>query len=169
MKDAADIQSAAVAMPFITGGTLPLSLVLSQEAIYQAFLSDDTARGFLHSHSYTGNALACAAAVAVLKKLSLRGLAAVQTQSVCLSQAMQLLADDPRVENVRQIGLIWACDIKAEYAGSHFSERLHQAGRKRELLVRPIGRSIYLMPPYVLTPGICTWLAQTLLNCLDDC
>ena len=153
----------------ITGGTLPLSLVLSQEAIYQAFLSDDTARAFLHSHSYTGNALACAAAVAVLKKLSLRGLNAVQEQSVLLRDAMQTLAQDPRVENVRQIGLIWACDIKTEYAGNNFSERLHQAARKRELLIRPIGRSIYLMPPYVLTPGICTWLAQTVSLCIDDC
>jgi len=153
----------------ITGGTLPLSLVLCQDPIYEAFLSDDAARGFLHSHSYTGNPLACAAAVAVIDLLQGGVLASVAQQSRDLQQGLQAaLGQDERLENIRQIGLIWACDIKPQYAGEHFSERLHQAGRRHELLIRPIGRSIYLMPPMLLTPSHAAWLAQALKAALDE-
>ena len=146
----------------ITGGTLPLSIVLSQHHIYEAFLSDDIARGFLHSHSYTGNPLACAAALATLDVLETDVLAQLPAQAALLHTAMQGLRDDPRTENYRQIGCIAACDVQAAYAGSDFSAHMHQAGREHGLLIRPIGRSVYVMPPFVLTSESGTYLARAL-------
>jgi adenosylmethionine-8-amino-7-oxononanoate aminotransferase len=146
----------------ITGGTLPLSVVLSQQAIFEAFLSDDIAQGFLHSHSYTGNPLACAAALATLDALEGGVLASLDEQSRLLSLAMQGLRDDARTENYRQIGCIAACDIKAAFASPQFSAQMHIAGREHGLLIRPIGRSIYVMPPFVLNPELAQILAESL-------
>ena len=151
----------------ITGGTLPLSIVLCQHPIYQAFLSEDIARGFLHSHSYTGNPLACAAALATLDALEGGALAALPQQADFLAAAMQTLREDSRTENYRQIGCIAACDVKAEYASSAFSAQMHLAGREHGLLIRPIGRSIYVMPPFVLDAPLVAFLQQALQQSLD--
>ncbi len=151
----------------ITGGTLPLSIVLCQHPIYQAFLSEDIARGLLHSHSYTGNPLACAAALATLDALEGGALAALPQQAELLAAAMQTLREDSRTENYRQIGCIAACDVKAEYASSAFSAQMHLAGREHGLLIRPIGRSIYVMPPFVLDAPLVAFLQQALQQSLD--
>jgi len=150
----------------ITGGTLPLSLVLTTEAVFQAFWSDDTARGFLHSHSYTGNALACAAANAVLDRFDAGQLDANAAQAQWLADAFAPLAQDRRVAHLRQRGTILAFDVPAAMPG--FAERFHLAGRARELLIRPIGRSVYLMPPYVIDPASAQWLAESVKDTLDD-
>lgn len=152
----------------ITGGTLPLSIVLCQHSIYAAFLSEDIARGFLHSHSYTGNPLACASALATLDALEGGILAALPAQEALLAQAMQTLRADSRIENYRQIGCIAACDIKAEFASPEFSAQLHLAGRDHGLLIRPIGRSIYVMPPFVLTPELADYLTHALSASLQQ-
>lgn len=153
----------------ISGGYLPLSLVLSRDAIYEAFLDDDVARGFLHSHSYTGNALACRAALAVLDRFAQDDvLARNRAQAAVLTAALAPLADDPRIEHLRQHGMIWAFDVREAYAGLRFAERFHLAGRAHELLMRPIGRSVYLLPPYVLDEALSHWLAQRVLSTLHD-
>lgn len=64
--------------------------------------------------------------------------------------------------------MIWAFDVKAEHAGGNFAERFHLAGRRRELLIRPIGRTVYLMPPYVLDETLSPWLARQVLATLRD-
>lgn len=152
----------------ISGGYLPLSLVLSRHAIFEAFLDDDVARGFLHSHSYTGNALACSAALAVLDRF---GEGAVlqnnRQQAATLSAVLAPLQRDERIEHWRHIGMIWAFDVREEFAGPRFAEKFHLAGRQNELLIRPIGRTVYLMPPYVLNDALCQWLAQQLVTTLN--
>lgn len=153
----------------ISGGYLPLSLVLSRDAIYEAFLDDDVARGFLHSHSYTGNALACRAALAVLDRFAEDDVLQLNRErAAVLTAALAPLAKDPRIEHVRQRGMIWAFDVREEHAGPRFAERFHLAGRERELLIRPIGRSVYLLPPYVLDDELSPWLAERVLATLDD-
>jgi adenosylmethionine-8-amino-7-oxononanoate aminotransferase len=153
----------------ISGGYLPLSLVLSRDAIYEAFLDDDVARGFLHSHSYTGNALACRAAVAVLDRFAEDDvLQANHRKAAVLTAALAPLTQDPRVEHVRQRGMIWAFDVREELAGPRFAERFHLAGRERELLIRPIGRTVYILPPYVLDDELSPWLAERVLATLND-
>lgn len=152
----------------ISGGYLPLSLVLCREAVYESFLDDDVARGFLHSHSYTGNPLACSAAVAVLKRFEQEQvLAHNRLRAAELSAALLPVLDDPRLEHVRQRGMIWAFDVREAFAGARFAERFHAAGRQEELLIRPIGRTVYLMPPYVLNAELSTWLAQRVRATLD--
>jgi adenosylmethionine-8-amino-7-oxononanoate aminotransferase len=153
----------------ITGGFMPLSLVLCRDAVYRAFLSDDVARGFLHSHSYTGNALACRAALAVLDRFEAQDVLGDNAREAArLDGHLAPLAQDPRVEHLRRLGTIWAFDVRPEHAQGRFAENFHRVGRGHELLVRPIGRTVYLMPPYVLDESVSRWLAERLLATLHD-
>jgi adenosylmethionine-8-amino-7-oxononanoate aminotransferase len=153
----------------ISGGVLPLSLVMTRDAVYDAFLDDDVARGFLHSHSYTGNALACRAGLAVLDRFA--GDDVLQRngeRAHVLTQQLESLRDDPRIEHFRHLGMIWAFDVREPFAGARFAERFHLAGREQGLLIRPIGRTVYLLPPYVLDDALSTWLAERVGATLDD-
>lgn len=152
----------------ISGGYLPLSLVLTRDSIYRAFLDDDVARGFLHSHSYTGNALACRVALAVLDRFEHDGvLVRNQQRARWLAEALAPLQRDARIEHFRQRGMILAFDVREDLAGPRFAERFHLAGRDRGLMIRPIGRTVYLMPPYLLDEALTQWLAQQLMATLD--
>ena len=151
----------------ITGGTLPLSVVLTTNAVFKAFLSDEVARGFLHSHSYTGNPIACAAACEVLRRFRDTNLLdELARQSALLRAAFAPLADDPRVQALRQVGTVLAFEVPA--GGERFSERFHLAARKRQLLIRPIGSTVYLMPPYLIDEVTATWLAAAVRDTLTD-
>ena len=137
----------------ISGGYLPLSLVLTRDAIYQAFYSTDVTRGFLHSHSYTGNPLACRAALATLAIFRDDDVLNQNTlRAERLTKALAPLAQDARVRHFRQRGMIWAFDaIEPDAArAATFSRRFFAAALDNELLLRPIGNTVYLMPPYIL-------------------
>jgi adenosylmethionine---8-amino-7-oxononanoate aminotransferase len=149
----------------ITGGNLPLSVVLSSEEIFQCFLSDDFTKGFLHSHSYTGNPLACAAANAVLDHFDEGLTDAIAQQAQYLSQAFDRFNGDSRVSPVRQCGMILAFEVNN--SGNNFAERFHMQGRAHELLIRPIGNTVYLIPPYVLNQELAEFLANAVDQCLD--
>ena len=152
----------------ISGGYLPLSLVLASDAIYEAFLDDDTARGFLHSHSYTGNPLACRAALAVLDRFDDEPvLQRNRERGKGLTAALAArLEGDARIEHMRQRGMIWAFDVREAHAGVRFAERFHLAGRAQGLLIRPIGRTVYLMPPYLLDDEHIAYLAERVVATL---
>lgn len=151
----------------ITGGTLPLSAVLTTDAVYAAFYDDAVARGFLHSHSYTGNPLACRAALATLDLFEqLDALKANETLARALDKAMGPLARHPRVRSVRRTGMIWACDV-AE-ASPDFPARYHRAALMRGVLLRPIGSTIYAMPPYLMQPDEVKHLGGAALSALLD-
>jgi adenosylmethionine-8-amino-7-oxononanoate aminotransferase len=137
----------------ISGGYLPLSLVMTRDAIYQAFYDPDVARGFLHSHSYTGNPLACRAALATLAIFDEDDVIhRNRLLAEKLTAALAPLAADTRTENFRHRGMIWAFDaiIDDPVQAATFSRRFFTAALEHELLLRPIGRTVYLMPPYVL-------------------
>jgi adenosylmethionine-8-amino-7-oxononanoate aminotransferase len=155
----------------ISGGYLPLSLVLSRDAIYNAFYDDDTARGFLHSHSYTGNPLACRAALATLDLFADDDVLARNVlRAQRLTQALAPLADDPRARHVRHRGMIWAFDAvlpDAPGAAGAFAKRFSTEARTRGVLLRPIGGTVYLMPPYVLDDDTVDWLAARTLEAFD--
>jgi len=150
----------------ITGGTLPLSLVLTTDAVYQCFWSEDVTRGFLHSHSYTGNALACAAANAVLDRFDDGLLARIAEQAALMAKAFAPMARDNRVSHLRQRGMVLAFDV--QNAPERFAEKFHLAARERELLIRPIGNTVYLMPPYLIDADNAAWLAGAVLATLND-
>lgn len=133
----------------ITGGYLPLSAVLTSDKIYQAFYHDATVKGFLHSHSYTGNPLACSAALATLAIFETDAvLANNRHKSAYVFDKMQVLTNMP-IKHLRHQGMIFAFDVVTEDA--QFSKRCYQAAIERGLLLRPIGNTVYFMPPYTIT------------------
>jgi len=143
----------------ISGGYLPLSLVMTRDAIYQQFYDRDIARGFLHSHSYTGNPLACRAALATLDIFEQDDvLAQNRVNAAKLTAALAPLATHAQVKHFRQRGMIWAFDAQTDDAT--FSRRFFSCALDNELLLRPIGRTVYLMPPYILDDEEIAGLAQ---------
>jgi adenosylmethionine-8-amino-7-oxononanoate aminotransferase len=150
----------------ISGGYLPLSLVMTRDEIYQAFYSSDVTRGFLHSHSYTGNPLACRAALATLQIFEEDDvLNANRAKAERLTAALQPLAQHKQVRNFRQRGMIWAFD--AIGATPDFSRRFFATAVEHELLMRPIGFTVYMMPPYILDDGEIDGLAANTLAVFD--
>ncbi len=150
----------------ISGGYLPLSVVLCSDAIYAAFLDDSVARAFLHSHSYTGNPLACRAALATLDIFESDDVIAVNREkSRQIGAALAPLADRPQVAHLRQRGMIAAFDVAT--ADPHFSRRFYRAALEREALVRPIGNTVYLMPPYIVGDDEIAHLGRAVAGALD--
>ena len=143
----------------LTGGFLPLSSVLTRESIYQAFYAEyETLRGFLHSHSYTGNPLACTAALASLELFKRENtLQHNQWLAQVMAQTADTLRDHPHVGDVRQTGMILAIEMvkqKNSKTPYPWQERrglqVYQYGLKNEMLLRPLGNVVYWMPPYVI-------------------
>ena len=145
----------------ITGGYLPLSAVLTKDEVYQAFYGDYSAQiAFLHSHSYTGNALACAAALASLELFKKEDVLNNNRQlSRAMGEAAAPLADHPQVGEVRQTGMILAIEmVKDKMTREPYDWRerrglaVYRHGLEHGVLLRPLGNVIYFMPPYVSTP-----------------
>jgi adenosylmethionine-8-amino-7-oxononanoate aminotransferase len=149
----------------ISGGYLPLSLVMTRDSIYQTFYSDSVARAFLHSHSYTGNPLACRAALATLAIFEDDDvLARNQQRAQRMKAALAPLAQHSQVKHFRQQGMIWAFDAQVDdpAKAATFSRRFFTTALEHELLVRPIGRTVYVMPPYILDDAEIDLLATRL-------
>ena len=148
----------------LTGGYLPLSVVLTTDSIYHAFYDDDVALGFLHSHSYTGNPLACSAALATLALLNDAQLIANRERATILNAVFAPLTAHPRLIHARRLGMIWAWDVDG--APADFARHYAAAALKRGALVRPIGNTIYFMPPYVIDDDAATHLCDAALGAL---
>lgn len=153
----------------ITGGYLPLSAVLTTDDIYQAFYDDRTARGFLHSHSYTGNPLACSAALATLAIFETENvLENNKLKAQYLKNKMQALTHLP-IKHMRYQGMIAAFDM--EKHSSAFSSQCYAEALKQGLLLRPIGNTVYFMPPYTISESEIDWMVdathRTLNNTLE--
>jgi len=136
----------------LTGGSIPLAVTLCSAPIYDAHLSKDRARTFFHSSSYTANAIACAAAVANLnvwrtEPVVERILALSQNQALCLK------ALDTRFANVRQLGTISAFELSNVQPGylADIALTLRAQLLERGVLLRPLGSTVYVMPPYCTT------------------
>jgi len=145
----------------ITGGSIPLAVTMASAPIYDAHYSTDRARTFYHSSSYTANPIACAAANANLaiwreEPVGERIAALAKAQA----QGAAALARIPGIADVRQCGTILALDYEVAAGGylSGLQPRLLAFFRERGLLIRPLGNTAYLMPPYSIT-------AQDLAQC----
>lgn len=150
----------------ITGGYLPLSVVMTRDDIYQAFYDDSVTRGFLHSHSYTGNALACRAAVATLEIFEQNQILKKNHQTAAaLTRAAEGIARHPRVSHFRNSGMIWAFEVDGSDAS--FARDFHQRALDKELLLRPIGNTVYFMPPYVINDEEIALLTARTLALID--
>jgi len=145
----------------LTGGYLPLSTVMTTEAVYAAFYDEYVKlSAFLHSHSFTGNPLACAAALASLTIFREdRVLERNRALAAHLAARVGTLADHPHVAEVRQRGMIAAIELTRDRATREpypWQERrglrIYRHALTRGVLLRPIGGVVYFMPPYVVTP-----------------
>ncbi len=150
----------------ITGGYLPLSIVMTTDKVYRAFYADETARGFLHSHSYTGNPLACRAALATLDIFTQDDvLSANRDKAAFFNRIAQPLQDHPKVRDFRNTGMVWAFEVDTPHAD--FAQRCFSLGLQHELLLRPMGDTVYFMPPYVITEEELEMLVARTLTVID--
>ncbi|MBE9550366.1 MAG: adenosylmethionine--8-amino-7-oxononanoate transaminase [Proteobacteria bacterium] len=143
----------------LTGGYLPMSAVLTSEDVYSAFYSDYASlKGFLHSHSYTGNALACAAALATLDIFANQPVLENNVKLAALMMdSVSTLTDHPHVGEIRQTGMVLAIEMVKQRETREawpWQERrgleVYQYGLSQGVLLRPLGNIVYFMPPYVI-------------------
>ena len=150
----------------LSGGYLPLSVVMTDDKIFQAFYDDKTARTFLHSHSHAGNALACRAALATLDLFEQnRVIETNQGKAAYLNMIATPLLSYPKVKNFRNCGMIWAFEVDTDHP--HFATECFQAGLKQQLVLRPLGKTIYFMPPYIISEQEIDLLVNGTLRILD--
>lgn len=138
----------------LTGGSVPLAVTLCRADIFDAHYSQDRSKTFFHSSSYTANPVACAAALANLEIWQREPVMERITALAALhKERLGYFRDDARFTGVRQIGTIAALDIVAKDAGylADIGPRLYRGFLARGLLIRPLGNTIYLMPPYCST------------------
>jgi adenosylmethionine-8-amino-7-oxononanoate aminotransferase len=154
----------------ISGGYLPLSLCMTTNTIYRAFYSDQTQQGFLHSHSYTGNPLACSAALACLNIFETENVLEKNIErSQDLANAFAWAKTDTRIEHWRQQGMILAFDLKKESIKniSSFPREMFSKGLEEGVLIRPISNTIYVMPPYILSTEETMQMGQAIKRALE--
>lgn len=160
----------------ITGGYLPLAAVLTTDEVYQAFYDDyENLSAFLHSHSYTGNALGCSAALATLELFEQRDVMKDnQVLAEKMAGAVAGLVDHPHVGDVRQCGMILAMEMVEDKAGKvpyPWQQRrglqVYEHGLKKGVLLRPLGNVVYFMPPYVINADEITLMAEAAMEGID--
>ena len=160
----------------LTGGYLPLAACLTTDQVYQAFYDDyATLRAFLHSHSYTGNPLACAAALATLDIFEQdQVIERNQALAQRMATATAHLADHPHVAEVRQTGMVLAIEMVQDKASRQpypWQERrglrVFEHALTRGALLRPLGSVVYFLPPYVITPEQIDFLAEVASEGID--
>jgi adenosylmethionine---8-amino-7-oxononanoate aminotransferase len=138
----------------LTGGSIPLAVTLCKSEIFEAHYSTDRSKTFFHSSSYTANPIACAAAVANVEIWRTEPVQdRIRTLATWHSERLQPFQKDDRFTNVRQLGTIAALDFKARDAGylASVGPKLYAFFLERGLLLRPLGNTIYVMPPYCTT------------------
>lgn len=159
----------------LTGGALPLAAVLATQSIYDGFLDESRGKAFLHSHSYTGNPLACAAALASLAILDQDDvIARNRVTSRHMAQLAAPFADHPHVADVRQAGMIVAFELtrggdrRTPFdASARIGLRAYRHALQRGVLLRPLGDVLYWMPPYCIDGDALQLLARTTREAID--
>jgi len=151
----------------ITGGYLPLSVVMARDDMYRAFYADEISRGFLHSHSYTGNPLACRAALATLDIFDQDDvLSSNRVKTEFLNRKALSLIEHRAVKNWRNTGMIWAFEVASPH--HDFAQRCFNLASQNELLLRPIGNTVYFMPPYVINNDEIDMLINCTFRVIDQ-
>ncbi len=136
----------------LSGGYLPLSVVLTTNKIYQAFYCDyNEGKSFLHSHSFTGNPLACSAALASLELFEKENILEKNKKTAAyIAKKLELLKNNPNVTNIRQTGMIAAFDIKNYDPIKRTNLTIYTYALNHGVLLRPLAQTIYIMPPYII-------------------
>ncbi|NLJ12802.1 adenosylmethionine--8-amino-7-oxononanoate transaminase [Denitrificimonas caeni] len=160
----------------LTGGYLPMAAIMTTDDVYQAFYDEyDTMRAFLHSHTYTGNPLACAAALATLDIFEQDNV--IENNKVLaqhMADATEHLKQHAHVAEVRQTGMVLAIEMVKDKATKEpfaWQERrglkVYEHAMAKGALLRPLGNVVYFIPPYVITPEQIHWLAEVATEGID--
>jgi len=160
----------------LTGGFLPLAAVLATQELYDAFLDDSRERAFLHSHSYTGNPLACAAALASLDIFASDDvLRRNHGTAATMAQLSRPIADHRHVADVRQAGMVVAFELTRDGdrrtpfpASARVGLHAYRAALARGVVLRPLGDILYWMPPYCVDEAQLALLAETTLAAIEQ-
>ncbi len=160
----------------LTGGFMPLAAVLATQAIYDGFLDDSRERAFLHSHSYTGNPLACAAALASLAVFRDDDiLARNRTTARAMATLAEPLAAHRHVADVRQAGMVLAFELTRDGdkatpfpAAARVGLKAYRAALARGVVLRPLGDVLYWMPPYCVDEEQLQLLADVTRHAIED-
>ncbi|MCB4776640.1 MAG: adenosylmethionine--8-amino-7-oxononanoate transaminase [Sulfurovum sp.] len=137
----------------LTGGYLPLSVVMTTNEVYGAFYCDyNEYKAFLHSHSYTGNPLACGAALATLDIFEEEDvLCQNRKKSAYIAQKLKHFHSLKYVKEIRQQGMVVAVELKEYDPKVRIGLKIYRYGLENGVLLRPLGNVIYFMPPYIIT------------------
>lgn len=137
----------------LTGGYLPLSVVMTSDDVYNAFYCDYSEyKAFLHSHSYTGNPLACAAALATMELFEASDVIGENREkSAYILEKLQKFKALPNVKEIRQTGMIAAVELQGYTTEERIGLKVYQYGLDNGVLLRPLGHIVYFMPPYIIT------------------
>ncbi|MBS7456095.1 adenosylmethionine--8-amino-7-oxononanoate transaminase [Coralloluteibacterium stylophorae] len=160
----------------LTGGFMPLSAVLATQATYDAFLDDSRERAFLHSHSYSGNPIACAAALATLGIFEQDDVVARNRGTAArMAELAAPLRAHPHVAEVRQVGMVVAMELVAARGGRkpfpaqrRIGLHAYRAALARGVVLRPLGDILYWMPPYCVGEEELALLAETTRAAIDE-
>jgi adenosylmethionine-8-amino-7-oxononanoate aminotransferase len=160
----------------LTGGFLPLAAVLATQSIYDGFLDDSRERAFLHSHSYTGNPLACAAALASLAIFDSDGVLAHNLETAArMAELAAPFAGHAHVADVRQCGMIVALELTRNGdrrtpfdAAQRIGLHAYRAALQRGVVLRPLGDILYWMPPYCVDEAQLALLAVATREAIDE-
>ena len=137
----------------ITGGYLPLSVVMTSDAIYDIFYDDYFSyKAFLQSHSYTGNPLACAAANATLDLFERDDVLHVnKNKAALMATLLEPFKDLPNVKEVRQRGMVAAVELQGYAVKERIGLKVYEYGLSHGALLRPLGHVTYFMPPFIIS------------------
>ncbi|MCF8496407.1 MAG: aminotransferase class III-fold pyridoxal phosphate-dependent enzyme, partial [Alphaproteobacteria bacterium] len=154
----------------LTGGFLPMGATLCRREIYKAFYKKDRARAFFHSSSFAGNPLSCAAALANLEIWEREPvMERIKAITDSHTHARQWFEVRPDVAAVRTLGTIFALDVREEEGGylSALGPALYDFFMERDVLLRPLGNTVYILPPYCVTQADLDLIYDTLWRSLD--
>jgi len=137
----------------ITGGYLPLSVVMTTNNVYNAFYCDyNEYKAFLHSHSYTGNPLACTAALATLEIFEQNDvLGENEKKSFYIKEKLEKFSMLSNVKEIRQQGMVTAIELEGYSASERIGLKVYEYALTQGVLLRPLGHVIYFMPPYIIS------------------
>ncbi|UPQ80762.1 adenosylmethionine--8-amino-7-oxononanoate transaminase [Flavobacterium azooxidireducens] len=139
----------------LTGGTIPMAVTSFSQEVFDGFLSENVNKALFHGHTFTGNPTGCAAALAAIELLfstkMQKNIVRIEEQHLQFKKRIELL---PNVENIRVLGIIFAFEIKREISESYYGDfrnKLYAFFIENGIILRPVGNTIYILPPYVTT------------------
>jgi adenosylmethionine-8-amino-7-oxononanoate aminotransferase len=156
----------------LTGGTIPMAITTFTQELFDAFYSDDTSKALFHGHTFTANPTGCAAAIASLELLES---ADIQQQIQQINQQhlafQQRIATHPRVKTTRVLGVIFALEIQTKNDQAYYGQlrnNFYAYFLENGIVLRPVGSTIYILPPYIITSDQLQKIYQVIENALVE-